>query len=244
MGIEAQTRVADLATHHPATIRVFQRHGIDFCCGGARPLAEVCQELGLSFGDLERELDGALSAPEQQAPEWERTSLTDLVGQIVERYHRPLDEELPRLESMMRKVLGARHPELAQVAATLAAITADLGPHMMKEERILFPFVVRLEAASASGAALAGSPFGSVQGPIGVMEAEHEAVAEALRELRKDTSGFEAPDDACNTFRGLYHGLAELEQDLHEHIHVENNVLFPRAQRLEQELRGVGSSGR
>jgi regulator of cell morphogenesis and NO signaling len=237
MDIGSQTHVADLATQYPATIRVFQRHGIDFCCGGKRPLGEVCAEQGLSLADLKQDLEGALSAA--PSPVRQETSLEGLVWHIVERYHRPLDEELPRLDRMMQKVLrvhGERHTELAQVAAAFAEIRDDLGPHMMKEERVLFPYISRLEAIAASGEALLGSPFGSVQSPIGVMEAEHESVGAALATLRELTDGFEAPSDACNTFRGLYHGFADLERELHEHIHIENNILFPGALQLEAKL--------
>ena len=237
MDIGSQTHVADLATQYRATIRVFQRHGIDFCCGGKRPLGEVCAEKRLSFADLKQDLEGALSvAP---SPVRQETSLAGLVWHIVERYHRPLDEELPRLDQMMQKVLrvhGERHPELAQVAAAFGEIRDDLGPHMMKEERVLFPYIERLEAIASSGESLLASPFGSVQSPIGVMEIEHESVGRALAILRERTSGFEAPADACNTFRGLYHGFADLERDLHEHIHIENNILFPGALRLEEGL--------
>ena len=152
MDIGSQTHVADLATQYPATIRIFQRHGIDFCCGGKRPLGEVCAEKKLSFAELKEDLEGALSAAPSAVRE--ETSLEGLVRHIVERYHRPLDEELPRLEQMMQKVLrvhGERHPELAQIAAIFDEIWADLGPHMMKEERVLFPYIVRLEAIASSG---------------------------------------------------------------------------------------------
>jgi regulator of cell morphogenesis and NO signaling len=239
MHIGPETRVADLATQHPATIRVFQRHGIDFCCGGKRPLGAVCGEQALRLADLTRDLEEAVSAAHEPGPDWEHMPLADLVGQIVDHYHRPLDEELPRLDQMMQKVLrvhGQRHAELELVAETFGAIVADLGPHMMKEERVLFPFIARLEAGGAPGEPPVSSPFGSIQSPIGAMESEHEVVGEALVRLRGLTAGFEAPADACNTFRGLYHGFSELERELHEHIHVENNILFPRALRLEGEL--------
>lgn len=239
MEIGSETRVADLATQHPATIRVFQRHGIDFCCGGKRPLGEVCAEQRLSLADLKQDLEHALQVVHQPNPAWQQASLKELIGHIVERYHRPLDEELPRLDQMMQKVLrvhGERHPELAQVAAAFGEIVDDLGPHMLKEERVLFPYVARLEAIASSGEGLLASPFGSIQSPIGAMEAEHESVGGALGRLRGLSAGFEAPADACNTFRGLYHGFAGLERDLHEHIHIENNILFPGATRLEAEL--------
>jgi len=239
MRVHPEARVADLASEHPSTIRVFQRYEIDFCCGGRRALDEVCARQGLSLADLTRDLEAALATPGEPGPAWDRGSLRQVVSGIVERYHRPLDAELPRLDRMLQKVLGVhggRHPELEEVAATFGAIVADLGPHMMKEEHVLFPFVVRLEAASESGEALPAPPFGSVQIPVDAMESEHQVVGAALARLRDQTRGYDAPADACNTFRGLYHGLAELERDLHEHIHVENNILFPRALRLERDL--------
>jgi regulator of cell morphogenesis and NO signaling len=153
-----------------------------------------------------------------------------------------LREELPRLSQMAAKVVdahGKRHPELAPTAAALGALRQELEMHMMKEERILFPYIERLEGLAAAGQPLAASPFGSIAAPIGMMEHEHDSAAQLLARMRELTSGYTAPGDACTTFRGLYFGLAELEKALHEHIHLENNVLFPRATRLEKELCGA-----
>jgi regulator of cell morphogenesis and NO signaling len=130
-----------------------------------------------------------------------------------------------------------KHPDvLPALAAVFRGLREELESHMLKEERVLFPYVERLEALAADGQQLPASPFGSIQAPIGMMEHEHETAAQALRRLRELTAGYAPPADACNTFRGLYHGLAELEKALHEHIHLENNVVFPRAARLEEEL--------
>lgn len=247
MDIGSQTHVGEIATHYPATIRVFQRYGIDFCCGGKRPLGEVCGERKLSFVDLKQDLEVALAAPREPGPSWDRATLADLVAHIVERYHRSLDEELPRLDQMMQKVLrvhGERHIELVDVAATFGEIRDELRPHMMKEEQVLFPYLERLEAVASSGEALLASPFGSIGSPIQVMQLEHESVGRALESLRGLTGNHVAPAGACNTFRGLYHGFAELERELHEHIQIENNVLFPRAARLEAELLEGARRGR
>lgn len=246
MNIGSQTPVADLATQYPATIRVFQRHGIDFCCGGRRALGEVCADQKLSLADLTGELETALSSASPSGV-WQGGSLRALVAHIVERYHRPLDEELPRLGRMMEKVLrvhGERHPGLQQVAATFGAIVGDLRPHMQKEERVLFPFIGRLEAAGSGGEASPPSPFGTVRNPIGAMEFDHEMVGGLLARLREQTGDFGAPGDACNTYRGLYHGFADLDRELHEHIHLENNILFPGAIRLEAEWPGRVPAGR
>lgn len=238
MNITPETRIADIAARNPATIKVFQRLGIDFCCGGKRPLGEACKERQITFG----ELTSALASVEAERPglPGADAELGELIRFIVDRYHADLRVELPRLATMAVKVNdvhGAKHPgtfpELVQV---FAGLRSELESHMMKEERVLFPYVERLEALAAADESLPASPFGSIQAPIGMMEHEHDDAAQALNRLRQLTNGYNPPADACNTFRGLYFGLAELEKALHEHIHLENNVLFPRATRLEEEL--------
>jgi regulator of cell morphogenesis and NO signaling len=236
--ITPNTRVADIATVNPATIKVFQRHGIDFCCGGKRPLSEVCEEKHMTFTELRSALEGAdgerPDLPAADAP------LTEIVRFIVDHFHAGLREELPRLGQMAAKVLsvhGARHPEvLPELEATFRALREELEMHMMKEERILFPYIERLEEMSARGGALPASPFGSIEAPIGAMEHDHDDAGRALARMRKLTGGYVPPEGACNTFRGLYHGLEEFEKGMHEHVHLENNILFPRATRLEREL--------
>lgn len=238
MNITPETRIADVAAQNPATIKVFQRLGIDFCCGGKRPLAEACREKQITFG----ELTAALASTEAARPGIPGADAKpgELIRFIVDRYHADLRTELPRLAQMAAKVLdahGARHPEVfPELNQVFAGLRAELESHMMKEERILFPYVERLEAMAADDRTLSASPFGSIQAPIGMMEHEHDDAAGALARLRQLTSGYNPPADACNTFRGLYFGLAELEKALHEHIHLENNILFPRAIRLEEEL--------
>lgn len=239
MNILPDTRIADIATQNPATIRIFQRFGIDFCCGGKRPLSEVCAEKQVTFGELRSALESAGEPQKTDFPGADAT-LTRLIRFIVDKYHADLRQELPRLGQMAAKVLdvhGSKHPDiLPALAATFRGLREELEMHMMKEERVLFPYVEKLEALAADGQTLAASPFGSIQAPIGMMEHEHEDAAQALARLRRLTDGYIPPADACNTFRGLYHGLAELEKALHEHIHLENNVVFPRAARLEEEM--------
>lgn len=240
MNITPETRVAEIATANPATIKIFQHYGIDFCCGGKRPLAEACEEKHLKFGELRSALEAAGTGrpdlPSADAP------LTELVRFIVDHYHAGLREELPRLGQMAAKVLsvhGERHPGVVPaLEATFRGLREELEMHMMKEERVLFPHIVRLEEISAAGQHLPASPFGSIDAPIGAMEHEHEDAGQALVRMRELTHGYMPPEGACNTFRGLYHGLEQLETALHEHIHLENNILFPRAARLERELMG------
>jgi regulator of cell morphogenesis and NO signaling len=237
MDINQTTQVADVASRYPATVKVFQKHGVDFCCGGRRPLAEVCTGGGPDFEALRGDLIDAIAGAPPEAKPLQDLPLDLLTAHIVERYHGWIRAELARVLPMMDKVLhvhGERHPELVAVGRTFAALRADLLPHMMKEEQMLFPFLGRMAASSA--AAPLAIPFGSVQNPIRMMEMEHEAVGGLLVRLRKLTNGFTPPDDACNTFRGLYHAFADIERDTHEHIHVENNILHPRAIAMEKRI--------
>jgi len=239
MEIRSETRVGDLAARHPATMRVFQRYGIDFCCGGKRPLATACEDLGVALADVTRDLQNAMAGPVESEPAWHNGSLQERIEGIIDRYHRPLEEELLRLDRMMRRVLrvhGRRRPALASVAEVFARLREEIQIHMLKEEHVLFPYVTRLQAVATSGDSLVASPFGSVGNPIAALEEEHEKVGRAVADLRKLTADYTPPEDACNTFRGLFLGLAELERDLHDHIHIENNILFPEAARMEAEL--------
>lgn len=236
--ITPQTPVARLATLHPATIRVFQRHGIDFCCGGKRPLADACAEHGLDFEALRAELRAAGEDPEGERS-WDDASLNEVIDHVLARYHASLREELPRLAAMAERVVrahGDKHPEVVELARVFAGLRGELESHTMKEEMVLFPHVRALEQARQKGAAAPPAPFGTVGDPIRMMEDEHDGAAAALRRLRELSGDFQPPSGACPTFRGLYHGLAELEADTHRHIHLENNVLFPRAAELEREL--------
>jgi len=225
MNITRDSQVSDVAAEVPATIRVFQQHGIDFCCGGKRPLMEACKEQGLDVDLLIEEL-GSVTATEGDDRDWRTAPLPELVGYIQQRFHEPLRVELPRLAAMMAKVVNRHGDHLPQVLrplqATLEELQADLLQHMATEDAVLFPAVAALEAG--------GSGAGSwIREPIAVMEAEHDEAGRALARMRELTDAYTPPEWACPTFRGLYYGLAELERDMHVHVHLENHVLFPRA---------------
>jgi regulator of cell morphogenesis and NO signaling len=219
--------VADLATASPSTIRVFQRHHIDFCCAGKVPLAEVCAHLEIDQTALMAELEASIETREA-ATDWRLAPLAELVGHIQHRFHQPLADELPRLHAMLDKVVsrhGDRLPDvLVPLQAAFGDFRAELTDHMASEDDVLFPAVIKLEAGEPVAA---GGSW--IDQPIAVMESEHAAAGAALAHMAKLTNGYEVPEDACPTFRGLYHGLAELERDMHLHVHLENHVLFPRA---------------
>ena len=235
MNITASTLVADIAAASPATIRVFQRHRIDFCCGGKIPLVDVCAARQLDPLELIVELDAACLASELTT-DWTRAPLADLVAHIQRRFHRPLATELPRLKAMLDKVVsrhGARLPEtLLPLQATFESLQTELREHMAKEDAVLFPAIVALENDQASGD---GGNWLWIQQPIDVMEADHAAAGTALARMSELTGEYAVPADACPTFRGLYHGLSELERDMHVHVHLENHILFPRAAGLARE---------
>lgn len=231
MAITPDTHVADLATTSPATIKVFQQYGIDFCCGGHRPLSEACAERAVNVDAVIDALEHSL-AESSAGSDWQQARLAALVDHIQARFHRPLREELPRLAAMLDKVLarhGERHGDMLRaLARVFADFQADLLSHMEKEDHVLFPAVVSMERSDAS----ALGQWHWIAGPIGMMELEHADAGAALTEMRRLTNGFTPPAGACPTFQGLFFGLAELEREMHLHVHLENNILFPRAETL------------
>jgi regulator of cell morphogenesis and NO signaling len=240
MGIQATDLVCDLAIRNRNAIPIFERLGIDYCCGGRRPLADVCAAAGVDPASVIEEL-GRTSEPAQLA-ELTNKPLAEICAYVCSYHHAITRDELQRLGALAEKVAdrhGPNHPELAGVRDALRRITGDMLPHMMKEENVLFPFIGQLERESAGGGAPTAPFFGSVRNPIRMMLAEHDAVADILRELRALSGGFVVPADGCTSYRALYEGLAAFELLTHEHIHIENNILFPRSVELESEAFGL-----
>jgi regulator of cell morphogenesis and NO signaling len=224
MTITEHTTIADVASSVPSSVRIFQKHGIDFCCGGKRPIGLVCQEHGLSFADVAGEIQASMAQPAADARDWSTESMTALVRHILTAYHDPLKDELPRLEAMAAKVAsvhGHNASYLERVKAIVLELGAELRSHMQKEELVLFPAIEAMESWGGSTMPL--------NGPVTVMEDEHDHAGRLLAELREITGGYEMPEWGCGTFQALYRGLADLESAMHVHIHLENNLLFPRA---------------
>jgi regulator of cell morphogenesis and NO signaling len=236
ISITPNDTVADVARAFPAAIRLFEQYGIDFCCGGQRRIGDICRERGISFedlvGNLEKQQQASVGPP---AADWSSAPLSQLIHHIVSKHHAYLKRELPRLLRMLAKVTevhGAKHGKfLVPLGKTYTVFCRDLEDHMWKEENVLFPLILRMEEARKA------SPDKglrvSVDDPIRVMEFEHRSTGNALDQMRRLTNHYETPPDGCATFRGLMEGLKEVEADLHQHIHLENNILFPRAIVLE-----------
>lgn len=236
MTLTTNKTLGAIAAENPQAVRVFEKHKIDFCCGGDQPIEDACRAKGISAEELLAEIEAAAPATEER--DWQSASLAKLADHIVARHHAYLHQELPELARMIQKVIVAHGPNhsdsLLPLQKTFAGLQSELTTHMMKEEMVLFPLVKRMEAAAGAGVGLPSAPGGSVSNPIRMMEDEHDSAAAALREMRRLTSGYTVPPDGCNTYRALFQRLQNLESDLHVHIHLENNVLFPRAAELEQ----------
>jgi len=234
MSFTPQTKIGDVVLHMPEAMRLFERLNLDYCCGGHRTMDEVCSKAGLSTAQVIVELD-TLSGSPQGATDpaaWAAASLTNLIAHIEAKHHTFTREELHRVAPLMEKVLrvhGDHHPELVEISRLFQTLRTDLMPHLEKEEQILFPYLRSLEAGGSQPEAC----FGSVQGPIGVMQEEHEQAGEILRSLKALTNDHTPPEDACGSFRSLYMGLQALEEDLHLHIYLESHLLFPRAVVME-----------
>lgn len=227
---ELETKIGDIVAAHPLLARIFEHVGLDYCCGGQRSLAQSCRAKGLDPATVLALLEAALQLPTHGAAapiDAAALSLTELADHIEHTHHAYLKSELPALLEKAERVAykhGWRDARLAEVATTTRGLTEEMLDHMTKEETVLFPIVRDLERKPSHGP---GAP--ALAAPIACMEAEHTSAGDAVARLRALTDGFAPAAEACNTHRALLAGLAQLEHDLHEHVHKENNILFPRA---------------
>lgn len=239
MSVTTEKTVRELALENPAATRVFEKLGIDYCCGGNQSLEQACRVANLRVDEVRDSLEMAhqTTRATQEIHDWQREPLSDLVAHINGTHHKYTREEIARLGPLLEKVCsvhGKNHPELLHIRASLAGLAQELTMHMMKEEMVLVPYIIRMEEAVIQNEPILPPPFGSVQNPVSMMQHEHDSAGAALRAMRQASSGYAAPTDACISYQMLYKALAEFEADLHQHIHLENNILFPRAIAMEQ----------
>ncbi|MBL8719102.1 MAG: iron-sulfur cluster repair di-iron protein [Myxococcales bacterium] len=229
MGDLLAEKVGDIAARSPHATRVLERAGIDYCCGGKRTLGEACALAKVAPTELVAALADAPAAKEGE--NFVDMPLVALIDHLLETHHVFTRAALARLDGLSAKVArvhGERHPEVVEIRRAFEVLRDDLTAHLFKEENILFPYVRgKIEGRT-------GMMLDSAAGPIHVMDHEHEETGEILRELRRRSDGYTPPVDACGSFQALYAGLAELEADLHQHIHLESNILFPRTMALEE----------
>lgn len=239
MSVLTEKTVRELALENPAATRVFENLGIDYCCGGKRSLEEACRTAHLNLDEVCASLENACTPAPAPAPssDLQVGSISALISHIKDTHHKFTREEIARLGPLFAKVCsvhGNNHPELLRIRDLFQELANELGSHLMKEEMVLFPYLTRMEAALSAGESIPRAPFGSVQNPVAMMEHEHESAGSTLREMREASNGYSAPTGACVSFQTLYAALAAFEADLHQHIHLENNVLFPRAVAMDK----------
>ncbi len=230
--------IREIALESPQTTRVFEEFKIDYCCGGRKSFHDACSDAHLDPQLVAQKIEAAMkdqAVREQDPPE--SLSATELIEYIIATHHLFTAEEIERLTPLMEKVCsrhGEQHPELFRLQTIFTALSESLIPHMRKEEMVLFPYIQALESSLNHGLPFQPPHFGTVANPIRMMMADHEEDGERLRLMREISHDYTLPDDACPSFTALYAGLQDLEKDLHRHIHLENNLLFPAATELEQ----------
>jgi len=236
---ENDETLGEIAAKDLRKAQVFKKYGLDFCCGGKKTVKEACAEKGLDVTKVEKELQQADALPASRPLPYGDWSLDFLADYIVNTHHSYVRKNLPDIKAYANKVMkvhGSGHPELLRINQLVEEIYAELTAHLVKEEKVLFPYVKELVAATNGTQILQASHFGTVQNPINMMEMEHEIVGKNLAEIRELSSDYSLPEDACASYSLLYRMLDEFEEDLHLHIHLENNILFPQALDIEKRL--------
>ncbi|MDT0678468.1 iron-sulfur cluster repair di-iron protein [Autumnicola musiva] len=231
--------VASLVTENIKTAHVFKKYGIDFCCGGGITVEKACEKVNINFEDLERDLLN-VEHTNSRATNYNSWELDFLIDHIINVHHAYVEENIPLLiqyAARVNKVHGHHYTELGEIQQLFSLVATELSGHLRKEELILFPFIKQLVKAKREGNPLPQAHFGTVDNPIKMMEAEHEEAGEILRKIAILSNNYTPPEGACNTYRAFYAKLEEFEQDLHQHVHLENNILFPKALHLEKELK-------
>ncbi len=239
MSAITEKTVRELALENATATRVFEKLGIDYCCGGNKPLEEACRAANLNVDQVLDSLEMAEQSAHaaQKDRDWQVEPLADLIAHIQNTHHKYTREEMARLGPLFDKVCtvhGKNHTELLQIRGIFQGLTQELTTHLMKEEMVLFPYIVRMEDAAIEKEPIVPAPFGTVQNPVLMMEHEHDSAGNALRAMREASNGYSAPADSCVSYQTLYKALAAFETDLHQHIHLENNILFPRAIAMEK----------
>ena len=236
MNFTAKTQVGQIALSDPAARRVLEDAGIDYCCGGVKSLGDACLQANVRPEEILERLrqNEQLATPDEA--EWTEAKLSELTKHICERHHKYVRQAIPRVRALLAKVRAKhfdKHPEIDEVVCLFEQVAREMLLHMQKEEQILFPYLDNLAWAIREKASLEPPFFQTVTNPIYMMMREHDSAGELVRKIRRATSDYSAPADACTTFRAAYQELQQFEEDLHLHVHLENNILFPRAVELE-----------
>ena len=237
MNLQKMTTIGDFVAKDYRTAAVFTKYGIDFCCKGQRTIDEVCKIQDINETNLLNELNAVLATQNDSEVDFNSWPLDSLVDYIEKTHHRFVEEKTPVIRQFLDKlcsVHGSNHSELFEITKLFKDSSEELGPHMKKEELILFPFIKEMINATKSHGSVNEPPFMTVKNPIAAMMHEHEHEGERFRKIASLTKNYTPPADACNTYQVAYAMLQEFEQDLQKHIHLESNILFPKAKALEK----------
>ncbi|WP_034042760.1 iron-sulfur cluster repair di-iron protein [Wocania ichthyoenteri] len=236
---DSEKQIGQFVAEDYRTAAVFSKYKIDFCCNGNRSINEACEKKGIDSNILLDELHSVLNNKGGESIDYKSWPLDLLIDYIEKKHHRYVEEKIPVLRQFLDKlcrVHGERHPELLKINELFTASAGELAAHMKKEELILFPFVKKMVNATLEQGAVQSPQFGTVENPIAMMMQEHDNEGERFRQIAELTDNYNPPADACNTYKVTFAMLEEFEQDLHLHIHLENNILFPKAVKLEQQF--------
>ena len=239
MTVDTKITIGEIVAEDFRTASIFSKYGIDFCCKGDRTLEEVCEKKNISLAELRDRLNSASSSLAGQAVDYQSWPSDLLIDYIEKKHHRYIEEKTPVLLQYLGKlckVHGKRHEELFTIFDSFSESAAELAAHMKKEELLLFPFIKKMLKAKSENLPLERPHFQTVENPVAMMKHEHTTEGERFEEISKLTNNYTPPDDACSTYKVTFAMLQEFEQDLHTHIHLENNILFPRAIALEKEF--------
>lgn len=239
MTIQENQIIGELVAKDYRAASVFKKYGIDFCCQGNRTINDACEKKKINSENVLNDLMNLTTSQENGATDFKSWPLDLLADYIVKKHHRYVEEKSLEIKPYLDKICrvhGERHPELFEIKEHFNACAGELAMHMKKEELILFPAIKKLVGAKENHTPVEKPHFGTVKNPIQMMMSEHEIEGDRYRKIETLSNGYTPPQDACNTFRVTYALLNEFEQDLHLHIHLENNILFPKAIELEKEL--------
>ena len=238
MNITENNTIAEIVTNNIKTAHIFKKYGLDFCCGGGISIKKACAKYNIEYNALEKDLLDVENV-NNHAYNFDNWDLSFLIDHIINIHHKYVIDSIPMILEYANKVAnvhGHHYTQVVEIKDLFIEVSNELLSHMNKEEGILFPYVKQLEKSKKEGLQLNLSHFGSVNNPINMMEEEHEKAGDIFKKIAKLSNNYTTPPEGCNTFKALYSKLEEFEQDLHQHIHLENNILFPKAIKLEAEL--------
>jgi regulator of cell morphogenesis and NO signaling len=236
MSLTTGTKVKDIALQNPQARHVLEDAGIDYCCGGGKSLHDACLNAAVSPEAVLERLRESGKVVNPAASDWVSAPLSDLTRHIREKHHKYVRAAIPRIQTLLEKVNakhGSAHGEIAAIQELFTKVGREMIMHMQKEEQILFPYIEAMERAAAGNGTVEPPFFQTVRNPIQAMMKEHDSAGDLVKQIRNASSAYTAPDDACTSFKALYQDLKQFEGDLHLHVHLENNILFPRAAEIE-----------